>query len=117
MPRARRRPKPRRKKTTRATKAPKTAKGANEAKPKKAAAEKKAAPNQQPSAARKGTKAAKVLELVRRPSGATVKEIMKATGWQAHSVRGFISTISKNQGLGIESAKREDGERAYCLPK
>jgi hypothetical protein len=54
----------------------------------------------------------------KRPDGATLKEIMKATGWQAHSVRGFISgTLAKKLGLSVKSAKRQDGERIYHLPK
>lgn len=41
---------------------------------------------------------------------------MKATGWQAHSVRGFVSgTLGKRMGLVVESAKREDGQRVYRL--
>jgi hypothetical protein len=41
---------------------------------------------------------------------------MKATGWQAHSVRGFLSgTVSKRMGLNLVSAKRDDGERRYSL--
>ena len=66
--------------------------------------------------AREGSKKAKVLELVRQPGGATLKQIMAATEWQAHSVRGFISgALTKKMGLKIESIKREDGERAYML--
>jgi hypothetical protein len=43
---------------------------------------------------------------------------MKATGWQTHSVRGFISgTLGKKMGLTVYSAKGEDGERRYTLPK
>ena len=43
---------------------------------------------------------------------------MKATDWQAHSVRGFLSgTIGKKMGLKLESIKREDGERVYNLAK
>jgi hypothetical protein len=58
------------------------------------------------------------VDLLKRPDGATLKEIMKATGWQAHSVRGFLSgTLSKKLGLSLKSAKREDGERVYHLPK
>jgi len=67
-------------------------------------------------AARDGTKAAKVLDLLKRSGGATLAEIMKATGWQAHSVRGFISgTLGKKMGLKVASAKAEDGERTYSI--
>jgi hypothetical protein len=88
-------------------------KGSKAPKPAKAAKVEKAS-----GAAREGSKTAKVLDLLRRPDGATLKEIMKATGWQAHSVRGFISgTLGKKLGLTVESAKREDGERVYRLKK
>ena len=67
---------------------------------------------------REGSKSAAVVELLKRPDGASLKEIMKATGWQPHSVRGFISgTLGKKMRLKVESAKREDGERVYSLPK
>ena len=63
---------------------------------------------------REGSKTAQVLELVRQPGGATLKEIMAATNWQAHSVRGFISgKLTKKMGLKVASIKREDGERTY----
>ncbi|MBZ5604585.1 MAG: DUF3489 domain-containing protein [Acidobacteriia bacterium] len=66
-------------------------------------------------AARDGSKAAKILELLQCPGGATSKELMKATGWQAHSVRGFLSgTIGKKMGLAVTS-KGEDGERNYSI--
>ena len=71
-----------------------------------------------PSGARQGSKSAKVLDLLQRSGGATTEELIKATGWQAHSVRGFISgTLGKKMGLQIESAKREDGARVYTLVK
>ena len=69
------------------------------------------------SAARQGSKTAHILELLKRPSGATLQELMAATEWQAHSVRGFISgTLGKKMGLTIESAKR-DQERVYSIAK
>jgi len=67
-------------------------------------------------AAREGSKAAKIIDLLKRPNGATLAEIMKAAGWQAHSVRGFISgTLTKKMGLTVVSAKGEDGERSYSI--
>jgi len=66
--------------------------------------------------ARDGSKAATVLDLLKRPDGATLAELMKATGWQAHSVRGFLSgTVSKKLGLAVTSTKVEDGERTYSV--
>ena len=66
--------------------------------------------------ARDGSKAAQVLDLLKRPGGASLKEIMKATDWQAHSVRGFLSgTLRKKMGLTVESTKVEDGERNYSV--
>jgi hypothetical protein len=64
----------------------------------------------------KANKTATVLELLRRDGGATLEEIMSATGWQAHSVRGFISgALGKRMGLTVESAKGEDGKRTYSV--
>ena len=64
--------------------------------------------------ARPGTKAAKILGLLQRPDGASIQELRKATGWQAHSVRGFLAgTLKKKMGLRVRSAKRSSGERAY----
>ena len=62
------------------------------------------------------TKNAIVLALLRQPTGATLNELMKATGWQAHSVRGFLSgTLGKKMGLKVDSSKRPDGERSYSV--
>jgi hypothetical protein len=64
----------------------------------------------------RAAKAAKVLGLLRRPEGASLKELMKATGWLAHSVRGYLNgTISKRMKLSLVSAKNEDGERRYSI--
>jgi hypothetical protein len=53
----------------------------------------------------------RIVEVISRPDGATLAEVMKATGWQKHSVRGFISTAGKK--LTIESSKSPEGERIY----
>ena len=85
---------------------------------KTASAAKKAPKNaKKTDAARDGSKSAKVLDLLKRPGGATLKELMKATSWQAHSVRGFISTAGKKQEIKIESVKNEAGDRVYKLGK
>jgi hypothetical protein len=68
------------------------------------------------TSARDGSKAAKILDLLKRPNGATAQELMKATGWQPHSIRGFLSgTVSKKMKMTVVSTKREDGERNYCI--
>ena len=63
------------------------------------------------------SKGAKILALISRAKGATLAEIMKATDWQAHSVRGFLSTAAKKHKLNIESAKNDAGERVYKIAK
>jgi hypothetical protein len=68
------------------------------------------------TAARDGSKAAKILDLLKRPGGATAKELMKATGWQPHSIRGFLSgTVSKKMKLTVVSTKDGGGERNYAI--
>jgi hypothetical protein len=52
---------------------------------------------------------------LKRPSGATLKAIMAVTGWQAHSVRGFISWhLRKRMGLEVQSLER-NGDRVYII--
>jgi cobalamin biosynthesis protein CobT len=66
--------------------------------------------------ARPGSKTEKVVDLLKRPGGVTTKELIKATGWQPHSVRGFLSgTVGKKMGLAVTSTKGEDGERSYSV--
>ncbi len=105
------------------TKKASAAKRARNVAPKKAKSAKKATPAKKaPKSAKKaagardGSKTATILEMLKRPGGATAKELLKATGWQPHSLRGFISgTLGKKMGLTVESAKGEDGERTYSL--
>jgi len=54
---------------------------------------------------------------MRRAKGVTLAEIMEGTGWQAHTVRGFISAaLGKKMGLKVESFRSEDKERTYRVP-
>ena len=63
----------------------------------------------------RGTKAERVVALLKGPSGASLRAIMDLTGWQSHSVRGFISAqLGKRMGFRIQSFKR-DGERIYRI--
>jgi hypothetical protein len=86
--------------------------------PSKAKPARKATSSKKPFPARRGNKTAKILDLLKRSGGVTLKELTKATGWQAHSVRGFLSgTIGKKMRTPVKSSKRADGERAYRLSK
>ena len=67
-----------------------------------------------PSGAGKG---AKILEVIGRTKGATLAEIMRITGWQAHSVRGFVSTAGRKHGVKIESSKNATRDRVYRVAK
>ena len=83
-----------------------------EAKAGKKSAKREAAKATTPRADSKG---ARILAMIERAKGATLAEIMKATDWQAHSVRGFLSTAAKKHGLKIESTKTETGDRLYKI--
>ena len=105
------------------TKMARVAKRAGNVAPKKAKSGKKATPAKKApksakkaTGARNGSKTATILEMLKRPGGATAKELLKATGWQPHSLRGFLSgTVGKKLGLTVTSLKSEDGERTYSL--
>jgi Protein of unknown function (DUF3489) len=96
------------------------------AKPKGARkAGKKAKPAKKARAAKKpakpkadGTnKKAEVIAMMKRAKGATLAEIMKATSWQPHTVRGFVSILGSKGGEKIESSKNAAGERTYKIGK
>jgi len=103
-------------KAAKTSKAAKPAKGANAAKKgkqsKKAAAGKKATEKGERS-----NKKAEVIAMMKRAKGATLAEIMEATGWQKHTVRGFVSILGSKGGEKIESSKNAAGERTYKIGK
>jgi hypothetical protein len=83
-------------------------------------AKKKAAKGEtsRPPQIRRCSKKAKILALLRRPGGASLKQLQKATGWQAHSVRGFLSgALKKTMGLPVDSVQKSDGTRCYVVTK
>ena len=98
------------------TTTPKKAKNKKAAKATKPAKAKKATKAPKAKSTRSGSKAEKVLDLMRRKEGATLAEIAKATDWQNHSIRGFVSGhVTKKLGLKVESTKSEAGERTYRI--
>ena len=65
---------------------------------------------------RENSKQATVIQMLHRPEGATIQQIMDATGWQAHTVRGtFAGAFKKKLGLSIVSDKPQGGERVYRI--
>ena len=62
-------------------------------------------------------KKAEVIALMKRAKGATLAEIMAATEWQAHTVRGFVSILGSKGGEKIDSSKNAAGERTYKIGK
>jgi predicted HTH transcriptional regulator len=71
-------------------------------KPEKAAAAEKPTP-------RAGTKQAQMIEMLKRPEGATVEQIAEATGWQHHTIRGAISgALKKKLGLTVEATRTRE---------
>jgi hypothetical protein len=115
-PAAKKEVKPASKKASKATAPKKAAKPANEKESKTAGKPAKKNAKGSASVPREFSKKAIVLDLLRRKDGATMAEIAKATDWQNHSIRGFISgNLTKKMGLVVESAKNEAGERTYRI--
>ena len=85
--------------------------------PKEPASEAPASP--QPAAPkerkpREGTKQQQMIDLLRRPKGATLAEIVEATGWQSHTVRGALAgALKKKLGLDVTSEKEGERGRVY----
>ncbi len=69
-------------------------------------------------ASRPGTKQAKLIALLKAPEGATMENLIAATGWQAHTLRGAISGALGNKlGLTVTSAKEEGRARVYRISR
>ena len=67
-----------------------------------------------PRQPRQGSKEAQVITMLRRPEGATLAQIIDATGWQQHTVRGFFAgALKKRRGLQVISQKQPEGVRTY----
>ena len=86
---------------------------------KKVKAAKKAAPRAKcgDKEAERSNKKAEVIAMMKRAKGATLAEIMEFSGWQAHTVRGFVSILGSKGGETIESSKNAAGERLYKIAK
>jgi len=62
---------------------------------------------------RANSKQAQVIAMLRQPAGATIPQIMAATGWQAHTIRGTFAGALKKQGIAITSEKIAGADRVY----
>ena len=89
--------------------APKAKRGAKPKKPAKAPATK--------NASDRSNKKADVIALMKRAKGVTLAEIGEATGWQKHTIRGFVSILGSKGGEKIESSKNANGERTYRIER
>jgi hypothetical protein len=72
---------------------------------------------QQGATESRSNKKAEVIAMMKHAKGATLDEIMQATGWQKHTVRGFVSILASKGGEKVESAKNAAGERTYRIAK
>ncbi len=74
------------------------------------------AKNDKPARTRRGTKQAMLIDLLKRPTGATIAEIAEVTQWQSHTARGAIAgTLKKKLGLAVTSEKVDGRGRVYRL--
>ena len=94
----------------------KLAKGAKSAKKAKAAKKEAAATKGGDPDARRNKKA-EVIAMMKRAKGVTLAQIREATGWQAHTVRGFVSLLGSKSGEKIESSRSAADERTYRIAK
>ena len=72
--------------------------------------------NQAPRAKREGTKQAVLIDLLKRPEGATLPQMVEATNWMVHTVRGAMAgALKKKLGLEITSEKQTGADRIYRI--
>ena len=70
----------------------------------------------QTSLRKSATKAETIVTLLQRSQGTSIAEIMKVTGWQAHSVRGFLAaTVKRQMGLALASERPDGKDRRYRI--
>jgi hypothetical protein len=100
-------------KTAKPAKTAKSGKGEKNSKRQKSAAPKKVGGKD----TERNNKKAEVIAMMRRAKGVTLAEITEATGWQKHTVRGFVSILGSKGGHKIESTKSASGERTYRIAK
>jgi hypothetical protein len=62
-----------------------------------------------------GSKQARVIALLQSPAGTTIAAMMKATGWQQHSVRGFLAAVIRKRLKLKLTSKKSDGTRTYQI--
>ena len=72
-------------------------------------------PAQKGATEARSNKKAEVIAMMKRAKGVTLAEIVEATGWRKHTVRGFVSILGSKGGQKIESSKNAAGERSYRL--
>jgi hypothetical protein len=75
------------------------------------------APAQKGGTESRSYKKAEVIAMMKRAKGVTLAEIVEATGWQKHTIRGFVSILGSKGGQKIESSKNAAGERSYHIAK
>jgi hypothetical protein len=80
-------------------------------------AKKAKSPKKASDKSERSNKKAIIIAMMKRGKGATLAEIMEVTGWQAHTIRGFVSILGNKGGETIESSKSASGERTYRIPK
>jgi hypothetical protein len=69
----------------------------------------------EPKRADRGSKQSRVIALLQSPTGATIEAMMKATGWQPHSVRSFLAGVVRKRLKLKLGSKKVDGDRVYQI--